>query len=163
MTSSYILFILLLSISFTTSTRLIDNEFFIPEIKNLIRKISRLSISPKNEVIMNILINRLKRYILEHDIDEEIANSTRAQFKNMIEIKKNFTIDDDGTYDILTHESIDFDRGYQVSFEREYDDYTNEEYDELAYKMALMSDMHAYLGVYDSSPELSFHFEDFDF
>ena len=162
MPTRYILFFILLIISFISSTRLIDNEFFTPEIKNLVRKINRLAVSPKNEVIMNILIKRLKKYILEHDIDEKEANSTRAQFKDMIYIKNNFTVDHDGTYDILSHESLDFDRGYQVSFEREYDDYSNEEYDELVYKMALMSDKHAYLGVYASSPELSFHFDDLD-
>jgi hypothetical protein len=36
------------------------------------------------------------------------------------------------------------------------------EYDEIAYKLSLMSDNKVYLGVYGSIPEISFHFEDIE-
>ena len=161
MSIKYLLFIVLFSISFINSIRLIDNNFFDSDIRNLIRKIHRLSLS-KDEVFMNILLKRLRYYILHHDLEKERAEVNRETFKNMIQIKANFTVDEDGTYDILSHEKISFDRGYQVSFEREYDSYSSEDYDELVYKMSLISDNHAYLGVYEASPEISFHFDDYD-
>ena len=157
-----ILFIIFISISFINSIRLIDNDFFEPEIKKLIRKIYRLSISKDNEVFMNILIERLRKYILNHELDEERPEAPRENYKNIGYIKGNFTVDEDGTYDMITHEIIEFDRGYQVSFEREHDDYSSEEYDYLAYKMSIMSDNHAYLGVYGALPELSFNFDDLE-
>ena len=156
-----LLFIILFNISFINSIRLIDNNFFDSDIQNLIRKIHRLSIS-KDEALMDILLNRLRYYILHHDLEEERKEINRETFKDMIKIKANFTVDKDGTYDILSHEEISFDRGYQVSFEREYDSYSYEDYDELVYKMSLISDNHAYLGVYESYPEISFHFDDYD-
>ena len=57
---------------------------------------------------------------------------------------------------------INFYKGYQVSFETIFDSYSNKEYDEIAYKMSLMSDNHIYLGVYNSIPEMSFYFQDFE-
>ena len=38
-------------------------------------------------------------------------------------------------------------KGYQVSFETSYDDYTSEDYDEICYKLSLMSDNSIYLAV----------------
>ena len=158
----HIFFIIFISISSINSIRLRDNDFFEPEIKKLIRKIYRLSISKDNEVLMNILIERLRNYIFNHELDEERAEAPREKYNNISYIKRNFTIDDDGTYDMFSHEIINFDRGYQVSFEREHDDYSNKEYDYLAYKMSIMSDNHAYLGVYGSLPELSFLFDELE-
>ena len=57
---------------------------------------------------------------------------------------------------------ISFNSGYQASFEKKDDSYTSREYDQIAYIMSLMSDNKVYLGVYDSTPEMSFHFEDFE-
>ncbi len=162
MSIKQILLLILINISFINSIRLIDNDFFEPEIKNLIRKIYRLSISKDNEVFMNILIERLKNYILNHELDQERAEAPKEKYINMGYIKGNFTVEKDGTYDILTKEEVFFERGYQVSFEREYDDYPSEEYDNIAYKMSIMSDNHIYLGVYNSAPELSFLFDDFE-
>ena len=64
--------------------------------------------------------------------------------------------------DIYTKEKVSFDRGYQVSFETSYDSYTDTEYEDIAYKMSLLSDNNVYLGVYSSVPELSFYFEDLE-
>ena len=108
------------------------------------------------------LLKRLRYYILHHDLETERPEINRETFKDIIDIKANFTVDEDGTYDILSHEKLIFDRGYQVSFEREYDSYSTKDYDELVYKMSLLSDNHAYLGVYEASPEISFHFDDYD-
>ena len=158
----FLLFFVILNISFTNSIRLVDNDFFEIDAKNLVRKINRLSISSKNEVMMNILLERLSEYIKENDVKEERKESPREKYKNIIYIRGNFTEDIDGTYDIYSHEIIEFDRGYQVSFETAYDDYTEEDYAEIAYKMALMSDNHVYLGVYGGNAEFSFHFDDLD-
>ena len=61
-----------------------------------------------------------------------------------------------------SHKKVSFNKGYQVSFETNYDNYSDSEYDEIAYKMSLISDNHIYLGVYNSTPEMSFYFNDYE-
>ena len=158
----FLFFFIILSFSFINSIKLVDNDFFEIDIKNLVRKINRLSISSKNEVMMNILLERLSNYIKNNDIKEERKESPKEKYKDILYVRGNFTENIDGTYDIYSHETIEFDRGYQVSFETAYDDYTKEDYEEIVYKMALMSDNQVYLGVYGGNIEFSFHFDDLD-
>ena len=162
MVCKFLFFFIILIIPFINSIKLVDNDFFEIDIKNLVRKINRLSISSKNEVMMNILLERLSNYIKENDVKEERKDSTREKYKDILYIRGNFTENIDGTYDIYSHEKVEFDRGYQVSFETLYDDYSKEDYEEIVYKMALMSNNHVYLGVYGGNAEFSFHFDDLD-
>ncbi len=138
-----------------------DNDFFTQQIRNLVRKIDRISKNSQDEKVMNILIEKLREYIFTHDIERKGAE--RSKYDNIRNISQNVSdITEDGTYDIYTKEAVNFDRGYQVSFETLYDTYTDEEFEDIAYKMSLLSDNSAYQGVYSSNPELSFHFDDLE-
>lgn len=74
--------------------------------------------------------------------------------------KKYFTSYQDGTYDFQTGLPVHFDQGYQVSFETAFDCYTNEEYNNLVQKFDILSNGNTHIGVYNSSPEISFFFKD---
>ena len=160
--SKMLLLLFLLSISFIYSIKLNDNDFFNSEMRNLVRKIHRFSSDPKNEVFMRLLMERLYKYIIEHELDKERPEVPKSIYANISVLRDNFTATNDGTYDLYTHEIIEFDRGYQVSFERMYMNYTNEDISNISYHLSLISDNHLYLGVYDSSPEFSFYFQDYD-
>lgn len=154
------LFLIFLNISLINSIALRNNDFFTMEIRNLIKKINRLSLSKSNEVLMNILLERLKYYILNHDISR--PELPKEKYKNIIQMKANFTSDEDGTYDLYSHEKIEFDRGFHASFETKYDAYNENEIITLVYKLSLMTDNKVYLGIYAGDPEFSFYFEDYE-
>ena len=156
----FILILLLINIQIISSIRLADNDFFTIEARNLVKKINRLSVSLENEPILNILLKRFKEYIFNHEIDR--PSVPKEKYNNLTLFKYNFTKDDDGTYDLYSHENIYLYEGYQVSFETTYDDYTSKDYDEICYKLSLMSDNTVYLGVWGGDAEFSFYFEDFD-
>ena len=141
-------------------SNIIYNDFFSEEMINLIRRIHKISSLQLNSIYIYPLIGKLRRYIFSRKIYRPEAPKERYQ--NLKIKKENFTGEKDGTYDIHTHERISFNSGYQVSFEKKDDSYTSKEYDQIAYIMSLMSDNKVYLGVYDSTPEISFHFEDFE-
>ena len=149
---------ILLNNSFISSIRLKDNDFFDYNYLNSVIKINRLSLSPKNEILMNMQLDSLSTYIKEKDLERK--ECPKEIFKNIIHMRENFTESEDGTYDLHSHKVVSFDRGYQVSFETAYDDYSEDDYSEIVYKMALMSDNHVYLGVYGGNPEFSFYFQD---
>ena len=160
--SKMLLILFLLSISFIYSIKLNDNDFFNSEMRNLVRKIHRFSSDKKNEVFMRLLMERLNKYLLEHELDKERPEVPKSKFANITTIRENFSTIIDGTYDIYTHEIVKFDRGYQVSFERDYMDYSDQDLIDISYHMSLISDNHIYLGVYDTTPEFSFYFQDYD-
>jgi len=136
------------------------NDFFTSEMLILIRKIHKISISELNSIYIYPLIKKVRRYIFSRKIKRYEAPKER--YLNLKNKKENFKKKEDGTYDIHTHEKISFNSGYQVSFEKKNDNYSSMEYDEIAYKLSLMSDNKVYLGVYGSIPEISFHFEDIE-
>ena len=154
------LFILILNICIINSTRLIDNDFFTPEMKNLVRKINRLSVSADNETLMFILVKRLSNLIKSRKYERDEV--PRDKYNDIGERKNSVEKDEYGTYDIYSQENVFFDRGYQVSFETLFDDYTPEEFDEIAYRMSLMTDNHVYIGIWATGVELSFHVDDFE-
>ena len=154
------LFLIFLNISLINSIALRNNDFFTMEIRNLIKKINRLSLSKSNEVLMNILLERLKYYIINHDISR--PDLPKEKYKNIIQMKANFTSDEDGTYDLYSHEKIEFDRGFHASFETKYDPYNENEIINLVYKLSLMTDNKVYLGIYAGDPEFSFYFDDYE-
>ena len=154
------LFLLLLNICIINSIRLIDNDFFTPEMKNLVRKIHRLSFSTDNKTLMFILVRRLDNLIKSRIYERDEV--PRDKYNDIGERKKSIEKVDYGTYDIYSQEDVSFDRGYQVSFETSYDDYDSEEFDEIAYKMSLMTDNHIYIGIWSTGVELSFHVDDFE-
>ena len=159
MSLNQFLFLLILNICIINSIRLIDNDFFTPEMKNLIRKINRLSFSTDNKTLMFILVRRLNNLI-----NTRIYERPEVPRDKYIDIgeRKNIEKDAFGTYDIYSQENVSFDRGYQMSFETIYDHYDSEEFDEIAYKMSLMTDNHIYIGIWSTGVELSFHVDDFE-
>lgn len=162
MSIKYLLFCIIINISLINSIRLVDNDYFTPQLKNLVRKINRLSESSENKAIMEILVDRLKNYLLYHKYDKERKECPYEKYKNIYELKKNFTADDEGTYDVYSHQRLEFDSGYQVSFETAFDDYTPEDYTELCYMMSLITDNKIYFGYWGGSSEFSFFSEDLD-
>ena len=158
--SKQFLFLFLVNIVVVNSISLKNNDFFNKDIRSLVKKISRLSFSIDNEPLINNLEERFKKYIFNNDMKR--PESPREKYYNMSRLKSNFTVEEDGTYDLYSHEIIEFNEGYQVSFETSFDDYTFEDYDEICYKLSLMSDNSVYLGVWNGDAEFSFYFEDFD-
>ena len=160
MSFKYFFIFFLFDISIISSINLKDNDFFSQEIYYLIKKINRFSMSTNNEEYMNILIEKLKRYIFSHNIER--PDNPKSKYNKVREKIFNFKEIVDGTYDLYSHEIMHFNNGYQVSFETFYDSYTDEEYEEIVYKMSLMSDNSCYIGVYGSKPEISFYFENYE-
>ena len=67
----------------------------------------------------------------------------------------------DGTYNLLTAESVEFNDGYQVSFCQIGDNYTADDYDFIVAMFAEISvDGIAYAGKFECYPEISFHIKD---
>lgn len=66
---------------------------------------------------------------------------------------------EDGTYDINTKQSVEFDSGYQATFQQLNDKYTDAEFGDLVKKYADSTDGKVYAGKFGGSPEISFHFE----
>ena len=165
MFKAYLFYFFLFSLTNINSIKLNDNDFFEPKYRNLVRKIDRLSKNKSmdeiSRIIFDSMVEKLHNYILTRDIERKEVD--RSIYEDIYYIKndtKNIT--EDGTYDLFTKEKVSFDRGYQVSFETDYDELNKTEYEILAYKMSLMSDNNVYLGVYENTPELSFHFEDIE-
>ena len=165
MFKAYLFYFFLFSLTYINSIKLNDNDFFEPKYKNLVRKIDRLSknkyMDEISRIIFDSMVEKLHNYILTRDIERKEVD--RSKYED-IYYRKNDTqnITKDGTYDLFTKEKVSFDRGYQVSFETDYDELNKTEYEILAYKMSLMSDNNVYLGLYENVPELSFHFEDME-
>ena len=156
----YTLILFLTNLYLISCIRMKDNDFFTKEARNLVKKINRLSLSLDNKPLLYNLLTRFKKYILEHDIER--PDVSKYKYENISQLKTNFTGDDDGTYDLYSHEIVLFNKGYQVSFETSFDDYTEQDYDELCYKLSLMTDNNVYLGIWAGELEFSFYFEDYD-
>ena len=165
MFKAYLFYFFFFCLTYINSIKLNDNDFFEPKYRNLVRKIDRLSKNKNmdeiSRIIFDSMVEKLHNYILTRDIERKEVD--RSKYED-IYYRKNDTknITEDGTYDLFTKEKVSFDRGYQVSFETDYDQLNKTEYEILAYKMSLMSDNNVYLGVYENTPELSFHFEDIE-
>lgn len=67
----------------------------------------------------------------------------------------------DGTYDIVTRKTVEFNDGYQVTFCQIGDDYSDAEYQQKVNEcLKLSTDNKTYAGKFESTPEISFHFAD---
>ena len=64
----------------------------------------------------------------------------------------------DGTYDIATKKTKEFDNGYQVTFCQIGDDYSDAEYaNKVNECLKMSSDGKTYAGKFEGTPEISFH------
>jgi hypothetical protein len=136
------------------------NYFFTNEMNFIIKRIYIMSISGNLALHIYPLIGKLRRYFFSRKIFK--PELPKEKYKHLKRNKENFKVKEDGTYDMHSHQKISFTAGYQVSFETNDDNYSSKEYDEIAYKMSLISDNHIYLGVYNGVPEMSFYFNDYE-
>lgn len=71
---------------------------------------------------------------------------------------------EDGTYDFVTKEPIYLKEGYEVSFETYLRNSLNynsdEDYDNIVYKLSALFWINAQLGVYENNSIISYYFED---
>ena len=64
----------------------------------------------------------------------------------------------DGTYDISNYKTVEYEKGYQVTFCQIGDNYSAKEYDDKVNEFrALSSDGRVSAGKFESTPEISFH------
>ena len=67
---------------------------------------------------------------------------------------------ENGTFDLLSKEPLAFNSGYQVSFETEEDNYTEEQYNGIVKRLA--KSYQVSLGKWENIVEISFHVEDLE-
>lgn len=93
------------------------------------------------------------------------ANKKLTDDKNVSTIKgckrklSAFKGKDEGTYDLETGESVNYESGYQVSFQQTSDNYTEDQFDEKVAELARRTGTNADAGIFDDNPEVSFHVE----
>ena len=112
---------------------------------------------------LNDIFDVYQKLIQETEIvNPNISKDSYTNVKEKVRSSNNLP---DGTYDFVTKDEISFKDGYQVSFEtdsRNYESgyYSNEQYDNLVYKLACLLNVNASLGVYETIPEISYHIND---
>lgn len=84
-------------------------------------------------------------------------NKTQAQHAKVVKELSGAEYED-GTYDIDTKKTVEFPKGFQVTFCQIGDNYTPEEYAKKVNEcLALSSNGKTYAGKFESTPEISFH------
>ena len=112
---------------------------------------------------LNDIFNVFQRLIQKTNVVN--PNISKDSYKNIKQKVKSSTDLTDGTYDLITKEPVSYRDGYQCSFEtdtRNYESgyYTDEEYDDLVYKLSAILNVNASLGVYENVPEISYYIKD---
>ena len=111
---------------------------------------------------LNDIFDVYQKLIQETEIvNPNISKDSYTNVAEKVSSSNNLT---DGTYDFVTKEEISYKDGYQVSFEtdlRNYESgyYSNEQYDNLVYKLACLLNVNASLGVYETIPEISYYIQ----
>ena len=79
--------------------------------------------------------------------------------RNVLDALKSFAVAEDGTYDLLTHQPVEYTTGYQVSFVRpeDFGVLSCDEWDILTLYSCEYLQSNPHIGVYDGAAELSFH------
>lgn len=86
--------------------------------------------------------------------------TTQRKHKQVIE-ELNSDKYEDGTYDVATKTTKDFQDGYQVTFCQIGDNYTDNEYAAKVNEcLDMSSDRNVYAGKFEGTPEISFHCKD---
>lgn len=81
------------------------------------------------------------------------------EIRNVWDVLSHFKPAADGTYEFLTHRTVEYSSGYQVSFVRPeaFEQLSHEEWDILTLYCCVYTQSDAHIGVYDGSSEISFH------
>ena len=111
---------------------------------------------------MNDVFNRVHDLIQNTTMDKTTIN--KEYFKDIKKKLENMKNKTDGTYSFITYETITYESGYHVGFEtksRANDNYySDEEYDNIVYKIAALLGVNPDIGVYQNKPEISFLIKD---
>lgn len=93
---------------------------------------------------------------------ETATTQTQSEHKKAI-AELNTDKYEDGTYDISTKKPVEFGKGFQVTFCQIGDDYSDEDYAKKVNEcLKNSSDGKTYAGKFESTPEISFHWNDRD-
>lgn len=98
----------------------------------------------------------------EKDARSKMKATTKTQSEHKQAIK-DLSSDkyEDGTYDIATKKSVEFPKGFQVTFCQIGDNYSDEDYAKKVNEcLKNSSDGKTYAGKFESTPEISFHWND---
>ena len=111
---------------------------------------------------LNIVYISLHNLISNADISNpQIEKTKYVDVKGIVSSSKGFQ---DGTYDFVTKNALSFNKGYQVAFEtfsrNSGNYYSDQEYDNIVYKLSCLFGANACIGVYDNNPHISFYIED---
>lgn len=123
----------------------------------------------KEEAIANFLADKKDKEIKRNDEIKKKLNTkdngkadefTQSAHQRAVkELEKDKY--EDGTYDLNTMKTVEYDSGYQVTFCQIGDNYTAKEYaDKVNECLKLSSDGKTCAGKFESTPEVSFHFSD---
>ena len=111
---------------------------------------------------LNSLFNSLQILISSSNISNSIIN--QENYTNVTKVVNDSKNLEDGTYDFVTKKSLSFDDGYSVAFEtfsrNSENYYTDEEYDNIVYRLSCLFGSDANIGVYDQNPHISFYIKD---
>ena len=98
-----------------------------------------------------------KTNITHNNIHKENYKKVREKVKSAITLKE-------GTYDFVSLNNENFEKGYSVIFEtpsRNSENYYSEnEYDDMVYKLSCLFGKNAHIAVYENNPHISFYIED---
>ena len=140
-----------------------EKEKLDADYNNLNNKYQQLEIKYENQNdTLNNIFNTFQGLIANTTMPSTtIKKEDYINVKDRVNATKNF---EDGTYDYITQQPISYPKGYHVSFEtktRYYEYYyTDEEYDNIVYKIASLLGVNADLGVFNHFPQISFYIED---
>ena len=123
--------------------------------------------------------NIINQYTNQNDTLNDIFNKYQELFliANIVNpniLKENYTnvkskvreIDGypDGTYDFVTKEPLNYEKGYEISFEtysrNSENYYSDEDYDNIVYKLSALFGANAQIGVYENNSMISYYLED---
>lgn len=112
----------------------------------------------------NDIFNTLQGLIANTSMSNtQIKKDDYKSVKSKLLSMKDF---EDGTYSFIDQSKISYNKGYEVSFEtrsRYYENYyTDDEYDNIVYKIAALLGTNADLGVFGKMPQISFYIENLD-
>lgn len=113
----------------------------------------------KQNDTLNDIFEAFQNFIFDSNISNaQFHKENYTNIKDILNSSKGLI---DGTYDLVTKEPLDLKEGYQVAFEtlsRNLDNYyTDEEYDNIVYKLSCLIGANADIGVYNNNPHISFY------
>ena len=153
--------IVILSIKLANKSRELEdlkNKYDIQE-----KTLNDLSAQYKNQNrTLNDIFNLFQNLILKAEITH--PEIKKEDYKNVMEKVVSAKGLKDGTYDFVTMDPLNFEKGYNVAFEtlsrNSENYYSEEEYNNIVYKLSALLGSNANIGVYGDNPHISYYVED---